>query len=158
NLKTLCSYPLKGKKNTPVFDKDSSTSVINQCNTFPDKISVYFMRKSIAEQSRGMTYVNQVELVKRHGFEVISLRVRAFFDAIKILDSETCPDDRNSLTYARTSDIVRYGNNVYQSVLGVYQSVLGGFVPRAGVFVLNDSVDCAGIGVVPGVPAEVLRP
>ena len=147
NLKILCSYPLRGKENTPVFDEDSSAEVFNQCNTCPDKVRVYFMRKHIADQSRGMNYFNQVELVKRHGFEVTPLRERSLFDSITILDSGTCPDDRNPPTYARNPDTVRNGGRVYQSVIG-------GFT-RSGVLVSCSNDAFVGIGVVPGVPAEV---
>ena len=126
NHKMLCSYPLSGKENMPVFDKDSDSDVFEQCDTYPNKVTVYFMRKQVSEQSRKKTYTTQEELVKTQGFEVTPLSIRALSDSVEILTSGTCSDNRNPWTYARTSDVVRYGSNAYQSVIG-------GFAPRAGV-------------------------
>ena len=58
NHKMLCRYPLSGKENMPVFDKDSDSEVFEQCDTCPVIVSVYFMRKKIAEQSRKKTYAD----------------------------------------------------------------------------------------------------
>lgn len=146
NLRILCSYPLKGKENTPVFDKTSLTEVFNQCHTCADKVRVYFMRKHIANQSKGVAYVDQEELVKRHGFEVTPLIVRALFDSITILDSGTCPDDRKPWAFTRNRDTVLYNN--------VYQSIIGGFALRAGMRVDCISCEDAFIVVAPCVPAD----
>ena len=152
NLRMLCAYPLKGKENTPVFDKNFSDAVFNHCNSHPDKVTVYFMRKRVADQSRNQSYAAQQEIVKSEEFEVTPLRERALLDSVMILKSGTCPDNRNPPIFARTRDAVLYGSDVYQSVVG-------GFAPRVGVCVsYDDYVAHDYFGVVPGVPAEVLRP
>jgi hypothetical protein len=152
NIKVLCSYPLKGKENMPVFDENSAAEVFKQCGACPDKISVYFMRRHVAEQSRGKSYPDQEKLVKEEGFEVTPLRARVLFNSLKILQDGTCPDARNPLTYARSPDIVHYGNNA------AYHSIVGGFALRAGAHVLFSYFDSDFVGVVPGGSAEVLRP
>ena len=150
NIKVLSSYPLKGKENMPVFDYVND-EVFQQCNTRPDKISVYIMRRHVVDQSRGKPYAEQERLVKKEGFEVTPLRERLFFDVISILKDGTCPDNRDPqwrTTYARTSDIVHYDAEACHPVVG-------GFAPRAGVRVSYDYGDGRSIGVVPGGPAEV---
>jgi hypothetical protein len=153
NIKVLCSYPLKGKENMPVFNEGGSTAeVFEQCGACPNKINVYFMRRHIVDQSRGEHYADQEELVKAEGFEVTPLRERVLFNFLQILQDGTCPDARNPWTCARSPDTVHYGNDVYQSVVG-------GFTPRDGVHVRYSH--CFGIkhtGVVPGGSAEVLQP
>ena len=145
NHKMLCRYPLSGKENMPVFDEGSFSEVFKQCDTCPDKVSVYFMREQVAKQSRDKTYAAQEELVRTQGFEVTPLSIRALSDSVEILTSGTCPDNQTPWTFARTSDVVRYGNNAYQSVIG-------GFAPRAGVDVNFYDYDGDHIGVVPGRP------
>jgi len=150
NLKILCENPLAGKENLPVFSYFYD-EILQQCKTCPDKISLCFMRTCIADESRNLPYQNQKALVEGRGFEVTSLRDRIFFDAVCILTSGTCPDARDShWSFARTSDIIVLGNSSYQ--LGI-----GGFAPRAGADVHDNNYDDDFIGVVPGVPAEVLR-
>jgi hypothetical protein len=148
NITMLCSYPLKGKENMRVFAylKDE---VFQQCNTRPDKISVYFMRRHVVDQSRGQPYAKQEKLVKDKGFEMLPLRVRVLFNTVVILKDGTCPDVREPRwTYSRHPDTVRSGNNVYHSVVGA-------FVPRAGVRVNSCDFGSDTVGVVLGKPAEV---
>ena len=134
-----------------VFDVESWPEAFNQCGTCSSKVEVYFMRKRVAEQSRKMSYIDQESLVKAQGFEVTPLKERSLFDAVLILKSGTCPDDRNPWTLARTSDTIHFGANVYQSSIG-------GFDPLEGVHVgRNESVDST-IGVVPGCPATEVFP
>ncbi len=151
NLRMLCSHPLEGKQNMPVFAHYSEDDIFNQCGASSNKVSVHFMRRCVADESRNMTYANQEILVTERGFDVTPLRVRALFDAVEILGSGICPDSHKlQYTYARCSDIVRYGS--YD-----YHAAIGGFAPRSGARVCDDDfgVDC--VGVVPCVSAEVLR-
>ncbi len=148
NVKVLCSYPLKGKENMPIFAY-FNLEVSQQCNTRPDKMSVYFMRRHVVNQSRKQPYAEQEKPVKDKGFEVPSLRVRVLFDTVSILKDGTCPDANTPrLTYSRHPETVRNGNNVYHSVIG-------GFAPGAGVHVYYYDYYHDDIGVVPGRPAEV---
>jgi hypothetical protein len=152
NLRMLCSHPLEGKKNMPVFSKKhSSVEVFNQCSASSNKVSIFFMRRCIAKESSNMTYANQEILVTERGFIITPLSIRALFDAVQILESGTCPDsEKPRYTYARCSDIVRYGSKVYHACIG-------GFAPSSGARVIGSDCDIARIGVAPGVSAEVLR-
>ena len=152
NLKALCSRPLAGKENMPVFDHFND-DVLKQCNTRANKISVFFMRTFIADETRDMSYADQKILVEGRGFNVTPLGVRAFFDAGCILTSGTCPDARvlPRWSYARTSDSIVVGNDVYQAVIG-------GFAPGSGAFVYDNVFDDDEFGVAPGGPAEVPLP
>lgn len=149
NIKVLSSYPLNGKENMPVFSQFSSDEVFQQCNTRPDKIGVYFMRRHVViDQSRKQLYAEHEKLAKNKGFEVTPLRVRVLFDTVVILEDGTCPDARESQwtwIYSLHPETVRYlGNHVFPSVVG-------GFAPRAGVNVDYCSYqDDALIGVAPG--------
>ena len=151
NLKILCERPLTGKEKMPVFDF-FHPEVLKQCNTCPNKMSVLFMRTCIADDSRDMSYPDQKALVESRGFGVTDLGGRLLFDVFCILASGTCPDaQKPRWSYARTSDTVRLGNNVYQVAIG-------GFAPGSGARVhhdFNSVID--NVGVVPGVPAEVPR-
>jgi hypothetical protein len=152
NLRVLCSHPLKGKENMPVFSKYSSDEVFNQCSVSSNKVSVYFMRRCVADETRDMDYPGEEKFVNKRGFDVTPFRVRALFDAVEILESGTCPDSgKPRYTYARCSDIVRFGTDEYHAGIG-------GFAPRSGADVSIDDGDDVDISVAPGVSAEVLRP
>ena len=149
NLLALCSHPLAGKENMPVFDY-CNDDVLKQCNTHPDKISVFFMRTCIADGTRNMPYPKQKLFVEDRGFEVIPLGPRILFDAVCMLTFGTCPDDRGPCwSYARTSDSIVVGNDVHQALIG-------GFAPGSGALFYDD-YDAEDLGVVPGGPAEVPR-
>jgi hypothetical protein len=152
NMRVLCAYPLKGAENGPVFHPKSLNEVFDQCgNICPDKVQVYFMMERVANLSRNLPFLDQTHFVEKQGLQVMPLRERALYDAICILKSGTCPDNRDPWTYARTSDIF----HIFGSAR---QSAIGGFVPRAGVRVSSYSCDDHPlVGVVPGCPAEVLR-
>ena len=148
NLRMLCAYPLKGKENTPVFDKNSWEGVFNQCSAHPSKVTVYFMRKCVADQSRNKSYATQQLLVKSKGFEVTPLRERVLFDAVEILKFGTCPDIQSPVwAFTRTADVVRFNGNDYPSVIG-------GYTPRVSVCVDVNDYDSDFVGVAPGVPAN----
>jgi len=155
NLVTLSKYPLKGKENGPVFNY-VNPDVLEQCNACSTEIKVYLMRKRVVEESRNKAYSAQKELVNNEGWDVTPLRERMFYDIFKILSSGDCPDNQKPWTFARTSDPVREDDGI------VRQSGIGGFAPRVGARVHHCpyyyGYDCEDVGVVPGVPAEVLRP
>jgi len=155
NLRTLSSYPINGKENLPVFAKNSWDEAFRQGTSFPERVGVYFMRRFVVEQSRGLPFAAQETIVTtpNEGFTVTPLRIRALFDSISILRSGTCPDGRGKRrwTIARTSDIIRLNNREYHLEIG-------GFAPGSGVGVGRDDIDDDDIGVVPGGPAEVPGP
>jgi hypothetical protein len=155
NLKVLCSYPLKGKENMPVFSSDSIQEVFKRCTLSTGKINIYFMRRCIVEESRGKPYTEQKQLLNNHGDEVISLGPRAFFNAVSILRKRNCPnnDGLTQKTFVRHPDTISDG-------LNTYHSFSGGFKPFFGmtVFILDNDVhecDHGAFGVVPGGLAEV---
>ena len=129
----------------PVFDKDSSQEVFEQCGTCPEEVRVYIMRKHIAEESRGKVYLDQEKFVKTQGFEVTPLRARALFDSVMILKSRNCPDNRNPFIFARTPDKVVRGRDVHRSAIGA-------FAPEDGVIVRPDAYGKIIMGVVPCIP------
>ncbi len=149
NLRVLCEYPLKGAENGPVFGRNSYDPIFEQCGLASNTTRVFLMRKQVADQSRNMTYEDQKKLVAEHRFEVPPLLLTALVAAVDILAKGICSHGRNPLTYARTSDQVLVGKNLYPSAIG-------GFAPGAGVHVDDyyNVSDC--FGVVPGAPAEVL--
>jgi hypothetical protein len=154
NLKMLCLYPLKGKEKMPVFSLNSILAIFKQCGLPTHKTNVYFMRRHIVEESRGKSYVEQEQILKNHGDEVIPLKPRTLFDAISILQTGNCPDDVgvSQRTFVRHPDTIPLGNSSYRSVIG-------GFEPFSGVtlFGLDTCYTCNDhtFGVVPGSLAEV---
>ncbi|HSW86883.1 MAG TPA: F-box protein [Rhabdochlamydiaceae bacterium] len=150
NIKVLSSYPLKGKENMPVFSRYFNEEIFRQCNTCPDKISVYFMRRDVVNQSRGKPYAVQEKFVKDKGYKVTPLRIRVLFDSVVILKDGTCPDAcKPRWNYSYHPETFRYDNDVNHPVVG-------GFVPHTGVDVTRYNFDGDdSVGVVPGNPAEV---
>jgi hypothetical protein len=151
NIKVLCSYPLKRKENRPVFfDKYSNNDAIfTQCDTRPDIITVYFMRRNVIEKSKGMSYNEQQRLVKDKGFEVTPLRVRVLFDVVGILKDGTCPEARApQLSYSCHPETVLFNNYIFHLAVG-------GFTLLGGLQVIPQLGNSTEFGVVPGVPAEV---
>lgn len=147
NLKTLASYPLTMPKNGPIFDKNSDMEVFDQCNSCSEKVSIYFMRFESAAKKRCMSYEDIKQIVESSGFQVMSLRPRAFANVVSILTSGTCPDDKNGVwAYVRTSDPVRKGNHVFQACVG-------GFFKTEGLNV-SCRYNYEVLGVVPYLPAE----
>lgn len=153
NLKVLAKYPLAGMENGPVFDPGSVAEVFNQCNAPSDQNRILIMRKEVvARNTRFNGSHGQNAQVTNRRWEVITVRQRGFYDAIKILETGTCPDSRNPSTYARSAERVHLGALDYNAGIG-------GFAPGVGVFVqINDNYAHVGGGVVPVGPAEVLMP
>ena len=96
-----------------------------------------------------MPYCKQEALLESHGFGATSLRARAFFDAVCILTSGTCPDAWDPRSYARTSNV---GDNNFRVMIG-------GFALTCGIQVLHKEYHYFSslYGVVPFVSAEVPR-
>jgi hypothetical protein len=148
NLKMLATYPLAGMENGRVFNSDSSPTVFNQCNASQDRNRILIMRKEVV--GRNMPFDGKNVLVTSCGQRVVTVRERAFYDAINILKTGTCPDNRTPWTYARSAEFVHInGFN--------YRAAIGGFAPGAGVSVVHYCYgftrDCVGVG--PGASAEV---
>jgi len=146
NLRVLSQYPLKGNENMPVFHEDSYEPVFEQCDTCARKNEVNFMRKQIVKETRNKTYVNQLALVKAKGTPELGatpLEVRTLDCAVSILNRGTCPEDRESWTYARASNTVYDGDSVYQTKSG-------GFFPGSGLRVNDCNFAGGNIGVAPG--------
>jgi hypothetical protein len=130
----------------PVFSFVTASDVFKQCAPCSDRNRVWWMRKEVAEETRNKHYDAQKKLLKDRGDEVTPFIVRAISDAVGILTTGTCPDQH--VTLARTSDSVRYGNNVQQSIIG-------GYTPLYGLFTLSPSTPKGEIiGVVPGLPCD----
>lgn len=151
NINVLSSSPLKGKENMPVFVL-FNPEVLKQCNTRPDKISVYFIRKNVVDQSRGQPYAGQEKLVKDEGFEMPPLRIRVLFDTVVMLKNGTCPDaSQPRWTYSCHPETVSHDNGDNS-----HHVVVGGFTPHFGGLVMFfDYGSNASFGVVPGRPAEI---
>ena len=107
------------------------------------------MRKQLPDQSRDMTFEEQERLVGEHQMQVTDLLSRGLFDVLTIRRTGTCPHGETPWIYARCSDLVVIDGCRYQSAIG-------GFAPGAGVRVYYGCYGIGSIGVVPGVPAEVL--
>jgi hypothetical protein len=163
NLNVICSYPLRGKENMPVFAKDHplfqplGAEILNQCSTHPDKIGVYFMRKQVAKQTKWEFYANQKKLVEFKGFKVTPLKERALFDAVNILKSGTCPDKlvyKRGTIYVhncvRNSDTVFCHNRAYQSSIGGFNRGVRGLVID-----ISDDNAVSNTYVVPGISAAI---
>lgn len=157
NLKMLCKYPLKGSET--IFNDWNFFSIFEKCGLCPNKVTICFMRIRIADQTRSMLYPQQEGLVKGAGFEVTPLLPRALYDAICILRTGTCPDDRGKplhhglWSYARTSDIIHAGHQNLP-----YHAEIGGYGPRAGATLYCYDEAMEAFGVAPGLPAEVPQP
>jgi hypothetical protein len=152
NIKTLSSYPLERRYDMPVFDPEFNGEVFKQCNTYPDKTSVYFMRRHVViDQSRKKSYDEQKRLTEDKGFDVTPLRIRVLFDAVSILKNGSCPDSKNlELIYSRHSESVQHGT--YGSLL----TFVGGFTSFGQGLRVFSSYSANGYtGTAPGGPAEV---
>ncbi|MES2199465.1 MAG: hypothetical protein V4489_04790 [Chlamydiota bacterium] len=155
NLKMLATYPLSGKEHGPVFNPVSWPEVFNQCDTPPDQNRILIMRREVVE--KGIPFVGekgQEAWVTNHGWKVVLLRQRGFYDAITILKTGMCSDTRapevSAWTYARSDEGVRLRS-------GRYRAAIGGFIRGVGVNVsgCEGYVLDAQAGVVPGVSAGV---
>lgn len=149
NIRMLCSYPLTGTQNMPVFSPISPIEVTNQCDSCPDRVHIYFMRRHIAEKSKGLSYPDQKELVKREQLEVAPLRQRTLFNATMILKSGTCPDLRKTpRVNVRHPDLL--GNKFYRASIG-------DFFPGQGMCVgwADLEYGFTGLGVVPGLQVDI---
>jgi hypothetical protein len=140
NLRVLTQHPLKGQENMPVFIGrnflDDSQDIFNQTNTCAPKDQTRYMWREVV--LKYISPLDQKALVEAIGIEIgapelaaISFRSRAIYDAVKILESGTCPEGQglSYWTYTRFPDetIVIEGIN--------YPVALGGFAPGSGVFV-----------------------
>ncbi len=133
----------------PVFHQNSSDAVFEQCARGSDNTTVTLMRKHVVDQSRNKPFDAQTLLVEQHQMQVIDLLVRVVSDLGEMYLTGTCPDGQDPWTYARCSDPVLIDGRRYQSAIG-------GFAPGAGVDVIISFYVSVNVGVVPGVPAEVL--
>jgi len=158
NLLCLAKFPLKGKEHLPVYriDKEVLKAMIVQSIDFPEKVGVRVMKQHVIEDSSNIDFAAQQALVQQmapgEGYSAESARRRFLFDAERILTTGTCPDGQKPRwTYVRGPETVDvYGGN--------FHLVVGGFAPGAGVRVYSHCFVHDDIGVVPGGPAEVLRP
>ena len=158
NQEVISRYPLKGKENFPVFNKnDSWAEAFKHSTSFPAQVGLRIMSRSILEESRELGFVGQQALVEekapKQGFEVESIRRRALFDVVSILKTGECPDRRGEhlWTYVRGPDAVTINGQAYRLAVG-------GFAAGAGVFVGDGSFGYGHFGVVPGGSAEVPEP
>ena len=147
NFKILCENPREGEKR-PVFRKFHDV-VLKQCNTRLNKISVLFMRKFIADETRGLSNPLQEALVKKWGFGVAPLLPRMLVDVESILRTGTCAD--GSVDYVSTSDAVHLS---FWGFNHVCHATIGNFDSRFGLDIEQGYSGFQSIGVVPSASAE----
>jgi len=143
NLVTLCKHPLRGEENGPVF-AEIDRYILSNYNGCPEETSVFLMRKCVVEKNGDSFFLEKERLIADKGFYITSLKVRSLFDAICILSSGNCPDNRNLSTYAYTGYMgIAWG--------GRYVMRIGNFAPGFGSCVLGCSGgrDLDSFGVVP---------
>lgn len=150
NIVPLAKYALAGSANGPVFGRVFPL-VKGSYGVAPEVVTLRPMRINVPDSTRNLTIDRQKEKVRECGYEVMDVRELSIPVAIEILCSQTCPHGRSS--WAR-------GNAEFTRGDHQYVGIIGGFAPGVGVFVdytPSDSAFDSG-GVVPGVPAEGLRP
>ncbi len=116
NIKKLCSHLLKGKPKAPVFSfgETDRDEVVSQYGAAPDKIGIYLMRDTMVKGPKRMSFTDHKQIVNNEGFDVVPLTVRVFFDAMKILESDRCPDS----DFVCFSDTFTVDNSVCQFAIG----------------------------------------
>ena len=146
NLRILCSSPLNGKENMPVFNKRSLDNAFD-CKRAQDHASIYFTRKQLV--GRNLTCELSKEIVEAKKLEVTPLFKRAWAHCFSILEFNTCLDNKRPWTYAWTPDIIRLskGENCHLAI--------GGFSPGAGMLVGDIYFADDHIGCAPGFSGEV---
>ena len=169
NLRTLCSAPLAGRENMPVFYKtcnhppnlgcqmeEEFEQALEQCQPATDRVCVYFTRKQVIGKNLSWDAQNFLIEIKKEmtsleeiPLEVTSSLIRMWAHCFSILEFNTCLD--NQEIYARTPDTVRYRNDNKHFYLGV-----GEFTPRRGVEVSGYDYGYASMyfGIAPGFSAE----
>lgn len=149
NLKVLSAYPLAGQHNGSVFNARGSDAIFDECDSCSNGVNVYFMRKNVV--GRGLTPNDQKNLVARHNFKIMTLRPRALFDVVSILESGTCPDyDEPQSTLARTFELGDIDEDE-EDEDNVNDPCIGCYVAPHGVVVCEGiGYDEDIIGVVPG--------
>lgn len=124
NFITLCSQRKSGPDIFRYSDHSRENAdegnVINQVNLLPKENTVYFMRKCVAEKTRGSTLLDyyrahhQNKIIKElQGstfeesikFEVTPLIVRAIFDAVIFGETGQCPESDD---YVNCSDKINF--------------------------------------------------
>lgn len=156
NLKALAKYPLAGMENGPVFNQTSVGAVFDQCNAPSNQNGILIMRKEVVARNTPFNgdHGQNAQVTNNRSWKVMTVRQRGFYDAIKILETGTCPDSQDPFTYVRTAErVARFGATDYPAAIG-------GFAPGVGVDVNvnGDAFAYPGVGLVPVGPAEVLRP
>ena len=147
NLKVLCDHPQQAADNSPVFRLFDDT-VLDQCNDWPDRISVSFISECVAEETRGEDYDTQRKLLRERGFRVASLRHCILRNVAPLLMTGTCADSER--TFARNPDLIDDGNDVYHTATG-------GLGPCGGLVARYDyDHGYKYMAVVPCLPAEDL--
>jgi hypothetical protein len=148
NLRLLCKHPLKGNEHLPVFSYNFLQESLDQGGSFPEKLGVFIMRRSIVNDS--------IMWSTNKGFEITPFRIRALADAIFILRSGTCPDGctKEGFVYARTADRLRV--NKPTNRIDRFNAI-GGFNLGSGLQVDDVTLQCVDdeVGVVPYAPAGV---
>lgn len=183
NFTILCSYPLEGKGNMPVFENRSLVNEIwNACHAFAHstsskETSVHFMRRCavikwgkkttsaqacVAEDDMafahdyGVTYSDQVRTACKMGFAVTNAHIRCLFNAVQILELGTCSDIL--ATNVRCPDVVRKVDKT-TFLVSIY-----GFAPRVGMRICSCRYDYVGdinanyyTSIVPGILASTVN-
>lgn len=156
NLLSLSGNRLDKKEIRKVFCDKSYTPAFVNHSEIPAKVGLYIMRKSLVEETKGLSFEKLKEHLECRGpgpcFKMAPLRQRAFFNSITILKSGTCYDEVGS--YTITSDTVIESRQPCHVYIGGYskkegamvhvtpysQACIGG-VPYASVAVADDIDD-----------------
>lgn len=149
NLKMLATYPLAGMVHGCVFRPNSYKEVFDQCNRPSDQNRILIMRRQAVKMNRSFGDTEgQKEEVSRQGLDIVTVRERAFFDAIQILRFGTCPD--TEWTRVNSGEIVKYYNEDRHANIGL-------FVRREGLAVFANYTNDVNpnLGVVPGVSGNL---
>ncbi len=121
-------------------------AVLDQCNSAPEKTGFCVMREVAVYWAKAYT-VQKTLIEEKEGYKLVPLRVRLVFDAMKICETGSCPDDNR--TRAFTANTVQF--NIYTFPVGP-----AWFSPEAGVDVSPDYCvqGDSKCGALPGFPAE----
>lgn len=96
NMYMLSKHPLKNKEDLPVFRQDCRPT-IELSTSYPNQVGVRIMRRSALSKKMGLCFDSQAASIQRfapcQGFEPETVRRRALFDAVSILNTGTCPDE-----------------------------------------------------------------
>ncbi len=119
------------------------------------------MRIKAAEESRSLHHNDMPKFVKERNFELVSALTRCYYNAMEILNKNTCPDQASeNVCYSVCSDVIR---SEWWGKMKTHQVYIGEFNAHGnrwlhlGNFFGEDNKN-RHFGALPIVPAKVLKP